>query len=321
MRFEAPWDRKLGAVTALGTAVLVAAAAVLLYLGFRDGDPAAAALAALFALGLILVAVLARALAPTGFAVEGNAVKVLRRVRPVSIPLARLRAAGPIRQPLARAIRLGGSGGLFGWYGRYWSRALGEFRLYATRTRDLVQLDTPEGRWILSPEPADRFLDEVLARAPEAARVPEEGPHARHPIPRRTWLRLAALVALGPAVAAAIVVASFGWAPQGVTVDRWTITIARRWAAPVELPVAGVRRVEVIGGGRVGRISKITGFADGRGHAWGRFRSPGLGEFRLYAWNRGSWVLLETDEGNVVVTPADGDRFVADVRAAMTAHR
>jgi hypothetical protein len=321
MRFEAPWDPRLRAVTALGSAVLVISAAVLLFLGFRDGDPAAAAIAAVFALGLLLVAFLARALAPTGFSIEGNAVKVLRRLRPVSIPLSRLRAAGPVRRPLARSIRLGGSGGLYGWYGRYWSRALGQFRVYATRTGNLVQLDTPDERWILSPEPAGRFLDEVLARAPGAARVPEEGPHARHPIPRRSWLRLAALVALGPAVAAAIVVVSLGWSPEGVTVDRWAITIARRWAAPVELPIASVRSVEVVGRDRVGRILKVAGFADGRGHAWGRFRSPGLGEFRLYSWNRGSWVLLETDEGNVVLTPEDCGRFVAEVRAAMAARR
>jgi hypothetical protein len=104
-------------------------------------------------------------------------------------------------------------------------------------------------------------------------------------------------------------------------VDRWTITIARRWAAPVEVPVTSVRSVEVVGRDRVGRITRVAGFALRAGHAWGRFRSPGLGDFRLYSWSRGSWVLLETDEGKVVVTPEDSGRFVAEVRAAMAAHR
>jgi hypothetical protein len=321
MRFAAPWDGRLRAVTAAVTVVLGIAAAAVLVLGFRDGDPAVAAIATAFALGLLLVLYLARALAPIGFAIEGSAVVVLRRARPVSIPLSLVRAAGPLELRLSRLLRLGGSGGLWGWYGRYWSRPLGQFRLFATRTRDLVQLDTPTGRFVLSPEQPDRFLEEVLARAPGAVRVPAEGPHERHPIPRATWIRLVALVLAAPALAGAIVVASFGWAPEGVTVDRWTITVARRWAAPVEIPVASVRKVEPVGRDRVGRIAKVTGFADGRGHAWGRFRSEGLGEFQLYSWSRGSWVLLETDGGNVVVTPGDGARFVAEVRAAMESHR
>jgi hypothetical protein len=202
MRFEARWDGTLRAATAAITLVLSAAAVAVLWLGLRTGDPGAAIVAAIAASVLVAILLLPRAWAPTGYVLEGNAVKVLRRVGPIEIPLSRLRAAGPIGR-LRRAFRLGGSGGLFGFYGRYWSRPLGAFRLHATRLDGLVQLDTPEERFVLSPDPADRFLDEVLARAPGAARVPPDGPHARHPIPRRTWL----LFAL-PLVAAAVIVAA-----------------------------------------------------------------------------------------------------------------
>ena len=320
MRFEARWDGKLRASTIAVTAVLAIVAAVLLVLGWRDRDPAAEAIAGLFSLLLLAVVALSRAYATVGYAIEGAEVKVLRHVRPLSIPLARVRAAGPYRTFLG-AIRLGGAGGLFGWSGRHWSRALGQFQVQATRTRDLVQLDTPEGRWILSPDPPDRFLQEVLSRAPAAELVPAEGPHARHPLARGTWVRLVALLAIPLVLAGAAALASVAWAPRGVTVNRWSIVIQRRWVEPLEIPVENIRGVEILRGDRIGRVAKVAGFSDGRGAAWGRYRSDGLGEFRLYSWRRGRWVLLETVDGKVVLTPEDPDRFAAEVRAAIESHR
>jgi hypothetical protein len=316
MRFGASWDGKLRASTGAIAAVLAVAAGVLLILGWRDRDPAVLVIAGGFALLLLAVVLLSRAFAPVGFAVEGSEVKVLRRVRPVAIPLTRVRAAGPYGTFLG-AIRLGGSGGLFGWFGRHWSRALGQFQLYATRTRDLVQLDTPEGRFVLSPDDPERFLREVLSRAPAAELVPAEGPHARHPVPRGVWVRLAALIAIPLVVAGGAALVSMAWAPAGVTVDRWSIVVQRRWAEPLEIPLSSVRGVEVLGPGRIGQVRKVAGFSVGRGVVWGRFRSDALGEFRLYSWRRGAWVLLETDEERVVLTPDDPDRFVAEVRAGL----
>jgi hypothetical protein len=255
--------------------------------------------------------------APRGYLLEGGELRILRRVRPRVIPLASVRAAGPIGNVLRGAVRLGGSSGLFGWFGHYWTRSLGRLDAYATRTEGLVQLDGPAGRLVLSPEPPDRFLDEVLAHAPGAARVPPEGPHARHPIPAGTWLRLAALAVGLPAFVVAIVIGSFGWAPEGATVDHGRLTIARRWVEPVEIPIAGIQRVEIVPGGGAGRIHKVSGFVDPRGRAWGRFRSDALGEFQLYMWRRGPWVLLETDGGRIVVSPEDPERFVGEVGAAM----
>ena len=321
MRFQARWDGRLRAATVAIVLALSGAAAVLLWLGLRDGDPGAAIVTTVAAAFLGAVVLVSRAFAPVGYALEGDAVKVLRRVRPLVIPLAQVRAAGPIGPVLRGALRMGGSGGLYGWFGRYWSRRLGEFRLQATRLDRLVQLDTPAARFVLSPDPADRFLDEVLARAPGAARVPAEGPHERHPLPRRTWLRLAALVLAAPVLVGAVVIASFGWAPEGVRVDRWSVTVERRWVAPVVIPVATVRTVELLGPGRVGKVRKVTGFVDPRGRAWGTFRAEPLGEFRLYAWTRGPWVLLDTDDGKVVVTPEDPQRFVGEVRAALALRR
>ncbi|HEX9243560.1 MAG TPA: PH domain-containing protein [Anaeromyxobacter sp.] len=321
MRFEARWDGRLRLTTAAVAITFGVAALALLWLAWTDGDPGAMVVAicgALLLAGMVLVAF---AWAPRGYVLEGGTLRILRRVGPRELALSRVCAAGPIGPVLRGAIRLGGSSGMFGWFGRYWTRSLGQLEAHATRTDGLVQLDTPEERFVLSPEPADRFLDEVLARAPAAVRVPPEGPHARHPIPRRTWLRLGALVLAAPLVVAAFLVGSFGWAPEGATVDPSRITIARRWVDPVEIPIADVRKVEILGASRVGKVHKVAGFVDPRGRAWGRFRSEALGEFQLYLWRRGPWVLVDTDGGKVVLTPEDPEQFVGEVGAALVLRR
>ena len=59
-------------------------------------------------------------------------------------------------------LRLGGSGGFFGWFGRFWSRRLGHHRMYATNGRDLVYIERVDGtKVVLSPFPADAFVAAV----------------------------------------------------------------------------------------------------------------------------------------------------------------
>jgi hypothetical protein len=318
MRFAAPWDSTLRLATWIVSGVLVAVALLVARLAATSGDPVATAFGAVLAALVLLVLALSWAFAPTGYTVERDAVRVERRARaPLEIPLAAVRAVGPLPdRAVLRALRLGGSGGLFGWYGRHWTRALGELRVHATRRTGLVQLDTPDARWVLTPEPADRFVEEVLARAPGAALAPPEGPHAAHPLPRRFWLRIAALVAVVPAVAAAVVIGSFAWAPDGVTVDAEAVRIQRLWARPVELPLASIRDARPVTRDLVAGMTKVAGFTGPGGYAFGRFRSPRLGEFRLYLWNRGPWVVLDTDAGRVVLTPGD-EAFLERVRAGM----
>ncbi len=318
MRYAAPWDWTIRITTAVVTGLLVLLGGGVSIAGWLAGGSEFAAIGAFIALAFGTALLLVRALAPTGFAIGAGQVRIERRLRPLAIPLARIRAAGPVPdRSLARALRLGGSGGLFGWYGRHWTRALGEFRIYATRMRGLVQLDTPEGRWVLSPEPPDRFLAELLASAPGAVLAPPEGPHERHPLPRGTVIRFAALVALAPVVAAAVVVASSAWAPVGARVEGGAVQIERRWVAPLEIPLSTVRGVEVPTRERIGQVRKVTGYRGWGGVQYGRFRGSVLGEFRLYAWHRGRWVLLDTDDGPVILTPDDPERFVAQVRAGM----
>src|SRR5512143_3422142 len=126
MRYAAPWDR----------ALRVSTGALLVLVVTRSlGGVVSSALGALALLVVAAVAVAGWALAPTGYAVEGGTLRIERRLRPISFPLARATAVARVAELWALgAARMGGSAGFFGHYGSFWNRSLGSFRLYATRT-------------------------------------------------------------------------------------------------------------------------------------------------------------------------------------------
>ncbi len=317
-RFAAPWDSTLRVTTSLVVLILlVVVAAVALAARATGGPGAAIALAVIVFIAALVVAV--RSLAPRGFAVEGAAIVVERRLRPVVIPLAAVRSVGPLPKGALRgALRLGGTGGFFGHFGRFWSRRLGAFRLYATRADGLVRIVTRSEQFVLSPEPPDRFIDDVIARAPHARRT-ESGDVSfeRHPIPRRVWVGIAAIVALVPALVAAIFGASWAFAPRDVRVGAGAVVIERHWVGPIEIPLEEVRSASPLPPGAFRGICRVAGTA-GFGHiAYGRFRSDMLGSFRMYAWRPGPYVLLHTASGPIVVTPDDPDRFLHEVRGRL----
>ncbi len=315
MRYAAPWDRKLRASTGALLAVLAFAALVVLGVTAALGGAVAGALGALGMIVLAAVAVGGWALAPTGYAVEGGTLRIERRLRPVTVPLSRATAVGRVAELWASgAARIGGSSGFFGHYGTFWNRGLGSFRLYATRTHDLVFLDFPDDRVLVSPDAPERFLAEVRAAAPEALAVDDPEALGRRPLPRRAKLELAAAIVAVPLAVAAILFATTAYAPAGASVAGGAIRIERRHARAVEIPLDRVRAVEVLDA--PAGFRRIAGF-HGPGISYGHFRSDAIGDFQLYDWGGPAYVLLQTDDGRVVLTPDDPDGFVAAVRAGM----
>jgi hypothetical protein len=315
-RFAAPWDRTLRVTTTLVVLFLAGAAATFAVVALRASVPLefVAGIAALVA--VILGATWA--LAPRGFSLEAGQVRIERPLRSVAVPFRAVTSASLLPPGALRgAVRLGGSGGLFGYYGRYWSKTLGAFRLYATRREGLVRIDTADERFVLSPEPAERFLEEILARAPEA-RSGADAPLARRPVGRRAKLAIGAALLLVPLVVLGVLGASWAWKPVGALVGERAVVIERQWAGPVEIPFAEIREVEILPPEALRGARRVAGYSGGGVH-YGRFQSQALGGFQLYAWRFGPAVLLETSEGRVVLTPEDPVRFAEDVQAAVVA--
>jgi PH (Pleckstrin Homology) domain-containing protein len=317
MRFAAPWDRTNRVSTAIAAVVLVAVPIVVAAVTSRADEGVARAASAIVAVAAAATLGIAWALGPKGYAVLGEKLVVERPLRPVEIPLRTIRAVGPLPDGVLRgSVKVAGSSGLFGWYGRFWNRRLGGFRAYATRRDGLVLVEAGADRFVLSPEPADRFLEAVLARAPSASRAAPDAPLAPNPVARRTKLWLAGAIALGPLLAGGVFAAIWAFTPVSARIEGGDIRIERHLAPAVEVPIAEVRRAERLGREYARRLGRVSGTA--AGHArWGHFRSPDLGDVQLYAWRGDGYVLLDTADRRIVLTPDDPDAFVAAVRAGM----
>lgn len=317
MRFPAPKDRVVLLVTGFAALVLVAVVAVVGYAAAHALGPLETGIG--WAVGLLGATILGVAwgLAPRGYSLEGSTLRVDRPLRPVVIRLAEVREAALLPEGAARgALRVGGSGGLFGFYGWFWGRTLGGFRMYASRTSRLVRVDTREERFVLSPEPPERFLEALLGRAPSAVRAEPSAPIARRGLPARAWGGLGGALALVALGVGGILLAAHAFAPAGAVVDAGEIRIERNAAPPVVVPLADVQSARPLERGAAGRVWRVSGYSGFSGCvAYGRFRSSALGDFRLYSWRCGPWVLLETREGRIALTPEDPDGFVEEVRA------
>ncbi len=310
-RFASPWDRSLRVTTAVFSAILLAVPAAVVWLGRGAGAPALAAVAAVS----LLVLAATWALAPRAFSLEGGLLRVERPLLAPEIPLAEVRAASLLPEGALRcALRLGGTSGLFGHTGAFWSRRLGRFRMYATRRSRLVLVETARTRYVLSPEPPGAFLEALLARAPRASAEPLPGAGAR--LPRAAWLWPLAGAGLALAAGGAVVLGSLAWAPVSIRAEGDRIVVERRWAGAVSIPLASVREAGPLPPGAFRGAVRTRGAAGLGDAAYGEFRSPALGPFRLYACKLGPYLLVDTDAELLVLTPDDPDRFLDALRAA-----
>jgi PH (Pleckstrin Homology) domain-containing protein len=169
-RYASPWDRSLKLTTGLLGVVFLGVTAFALTL-VQDGRPGGGdpRLLLLGPVVFLLVGAISWSLSPRGFTVEAGVVRVERPLRPVEIPLREVREVNVLPEGGMRGVlKTFGSSGAFGHVGWFWSRRLGAFRMYATRSKRLVRLVAGKRTFVLSPEPLDRFVEEVLARSPAA---------------------------------------------------------------------------------------------------------------------------------------------------------
>ena len=168
-RYSSPWDRSLKLTTGVLVVVFVGITAFALNLTRTisfHGDPRVLMLAPVVFLAVLAIS---WSLAPGGFTIEAGVVRVERPLRPVEIPLREIREVGVLPDDgLRGTLKTFGSSGAFGHIGWFWSKRLGAFRMYATRSRRLVRILAGKRTFVVSPEPVDRFVEEVLARSPAA---------------------------------------------------------------------------------------------------------------------------------------------------------
>lgn len=157
--FQAGWDRRLTALTWACSAAVLAAALLVAWVGLSRVDAGLPRALIVSGAALPLVALgCAALLAPRGYALDGKVLRIERRLGSLEIPLARVRAVEPLpAERLRGSLRLLGSEGFFGYFGRFRNRDLGHYRMYATRSDGYVLVEA-EVPIVLTPDRPAEFV-------------------------------------------------------------------------------------------------------------------------------------------------------------------
>lgn len=164
-RFAAPPDALTRRLTRLVWSLAFASAVMVWWVLIGDGVILAWTSAASLVVPLAVLA----AFAPRAYAITEHHLEVRRLVGPLRFPLTDLRAVRALRPgELGAMRRTFGVGGFYGYFGRFHSQHLGELH-YHLSTRSWMILVERAGHapLVLSPEPAKRFVQVLVARIEE----------------------------------------------------------------------------------------------------------------------------------------------------------
>lgn len=119
------------------------------------------------AVPLLIAPALAYASSPLSYRLDERMLRIERRALwPVNVPLSQVTAYGPLyRTALQGAIRLYGTGGFFGWSGRYQAKMIGKCSMHATNLDRLIMIQRRHRRPLLiSPDDPEAFLRGLRAQ-------------------------------------------------------------------------------------------------------------------------------------------------------------
>lgn len=164
-RFAASWSVVTWLVTLLVILVVVIVSGVLLMQAEKLSSQDAAERAFLVAAALVVPLILMASVlfAPLGYSVDPAGIVVNRMGPRICIPHSEITEIRRLaRRDVGFSVRLAGSGGFLGSYGRFWSTRLGKHRACITNGKDLVLICCRDGvQFLLSPYPAEVFIEAV----------------------------------------------------------------------------------------------------------------------------------------------------------------
>lgn len=169
--YRASADGLVMGITALVVVILggVAVGGFVAAATFRMPGPMrfAALFPAVLCSGILVVAYV---YTPRAFGLDDTALVVMRLAGDVTVPLRDVVEVKPVPHPVSGAMRVGGNGGLFGFWGRYQSPTLGGFTMYGTRASGGVAVVTKDQTVVVTPDDPDGFIADVQRRVgPRAA--------------------------------------------------------------------------------------------------------------------------------------------------------
>jgi hypothetical protein len=267
-------------------------------------------------LGLaVLIGILGYAWSPLGYEVSPDAIIVKRLIGKVVLPRNGVREARACTaDDLKGALRLFGSGGLFGYYGTFRTSRLGACTWYVTNRRRMVVV-AGQATWLFSPDDVGGFLEALGAPSSVPGEFAIKAPGSKTPLLVGGALVLATAGFIGW-------VTSYNPGLPGYTFEGHALAIHDRFypvtlqASDIDVSQAGV--VD-IGSGEWRPVARTNGFANAR-YLSGWFRVENGQKVRLYAAaGVKRLVLLPGKNGktSVLLQASDPEQFVADTKRAL----
>ncbi len=275
----------------------------------------AGAVAAFATLVSAAVIALSFAFSPRGYETSGGVFRVKRLIGDVVFPLDRLQF---VRDATAAdfwgCVQLWGSGGLFGYYGWFWSKALGRSKWYVTDRNRAVVVTDGDKIILVSPEDHDGFVGAIRRADAGTLATNERSASGRTP-------SLAIGLAL-TGVTLALVAAAMLYSPGRPPVDltRDSLVIHSRFfgmTVPASsVDVANVRVVDIQVEPDWKPVLRTGGFGNPYYRA-GNFRTASGRAVKLFTTGTERLVLLppsRADGTPVLLDSAVPDQFAARVR-------
>lgn len=121
------------------------------------------ALMTLILLSVISIPVFTFLLSPAGYLIDKEEIKILRRIKPISIRYADIIDISiPDEKLMRSSVRSGGVGGIFGYFGNFYNKTFGgDMKWYVTQLKKFVLIKTkPEIK--KSPLPNSRKIKVIV---------------------------------------------------------------------------------------------------------------------------------------------------------------
>lgn len=100
---------------------------------------------------------------PLYYTLDAEGLHIHRKMGIVTIPYNDIQQARSItKKELGFGIRTFGVGGFFGYFGKYMYKEMGHATLYVTDMSKLVLIQTARKNILVSPDPKDEFLKELV---------------------------------------------------------------------------------------------------------------------------------------------------------------
>ena len=159
------WDKTLWVMTFACFALWIGLSGWFLFQIFTTEGNDAALLGSLILVNAIFLPMIlaCEGLAPQRLEIGADAIVILRRYKSIVLERENIKSIEPLTKGDMRGvIRTCGVGGLFGYFGHYYSNKLGSFKLFATSFDNLYLIKLWSGKTIVlscaEPDKMDKFL-------------------------------------------------------------------------------------------------------------------------------------------------------------------